>query len=120
MPKFMTSIIVVSTLLWTFLIYLVVGTLPNSYSTIFLFLGVLFFATGFTLSIPFYFIYRKKLPNFTNTKLLYRKSLKWGTFIGFGVVGTAFLKALNLINPLNVGLFFLLYAGIFFQTKGKR
>jgi len=85
-----------------------------------MFLGVLFLCLGLTLSFPFYFIYTKTLPNFTNLKLLYRKGLKWGMFISFGITGLLFLKALNLINLLNAGLFGLLWVGIFFQIKGKK
>ena len=45
-----------------------------------------------------------------------------GGFIGsfFGVAGFGFLKALNLVNPLNAGLFGLLYLGIFIQLRGWR
>ena len=120
MPKFIKFVVVLAVLLWVWLAFLVLKTLPNSYVSIFLFLGVLFLALSFTISLPFYFIYCKKLPNFTNLKLLYRKSLKWGMFISFGVVGLLFLKALNLINLLNSGLFGLLWIGIFFQIKGKK
>lgn len=120
MPKFIKFVGVVTILLWSLFIFLVLSTLPNSYTNIFMFLSVLFLCLGFSFSFPFYFIYTKKLPNFTNLKLLYRKGLKWGMFISFGITGLAFLKALNLINPLNAGLFILLYIGIFFQIKGKR
>jgi len=120
MPKFIKFVGVLTILLWSLLITLVFTTLPNSYTSIFMFLVVLFLCLGFTLSLPFYFIYTKKLPNFINLKLLYRKGLKWGMFISFGVVCFLFLKALNLINLLNIGLLLLFYIGIFFQIKGKR
>lgn len=120
MPKFIKFIAVVTVLLWGWLTFLINKTMPSSYTSIFLFLSVLFLALSFSFSFPFYVIYKKRLPNFTNLKLLYRKSLKWGMFISFGVVGIAFLKALNLINLLNAGLFALLWVGIFFQIKGKK
>jgi len=120
MPKFIKFPIVVNVFLWALWIYLLLGTSPGSYKPIFLFLGVLFLALGLTLSFPFYFIYHKKLSNFTNLKLLYRRGLKWGMFISFGVAGFGFLRALNLVNLLNAGLFGLLYLGIFIQLRGWR
>lgn len=120
MPKFIKFFLVVNALLWGWWVFLLLGTTPSSYNPIFLFLGVLFFSLGLTLSFPFYLIYRKKLPKFTNLKLLYRRALKWGMFISFGIIGLAFLRALNLINILNAGLFGLLYVGIFVQIKGKK
>ncbi|MFZ2664372.1 MAG: hypothetical protein WAX66_03350 [Patescibacteria group bacterium] len=120
MPKFIKFIGVLTIFLWSLFITLVLTTLPNSYTNIFMFLAVLFLCLGFTLSLPFYFIYIKKYPNFINLKLLYRKGLKWGMFVSFGITGLLFLKALNLINLLNTGLLGLLWIGIFFQIKGKR
>lgn len=120
MPKFIKFVGVINILLWSLFIFLVLTTLPNSYTNIFLFLSVLFLSLGFTFSFPFYLFYTKKLPNFTNLKLLYRKGLKWGMYLSFGITGFLFLKALNLINLLNAGLFLLLFIGIFFQIKGKK
>jgi len=120
MPKFIVFMLVLTVFLWGCLAYLIFSTLPSTYTNIFMFLGVLFLCLGLTLSFPFYFIYTKQLPNFTNLKMLYRKGLKWGMFISFGITGLLFLKALNLINLLNAGLFGLLWVGIFFQIKGKK
>ena len=120
MPKFVKFLIVVNILLWGFWIYLLLGTKASSYDSIFLFLGVLFVSLSLSLSFPLSFIFHKTHPNFTNPRLLYRRGLKWGTFVSFGVIGIAFLRAFNLVNLLNVGLFSLLYFGIFFQIKGKK
>lgn len=120
MPKFLITITTLVVILWGILVYLILGTQPNNYTSIFLFLIVLFLTLSFTFSIPIYFFLRKKLPKFEYIKLLYRKGLKWGMFFSLGIMGGLFLKALNLLNLLNFGLFLLLYIGIFYQTVGKK
>lgn len=120
MPKFLVTIFVFSTALWITLVYLLLNTQPSTYTSIFLFVIILFLTLSFTLSIPIYFFFKKKLPKFEAKKLLYRKGLKWGMFLSFGIVGTLFLKALDLLNLLNFGLFLLLYAGLLWQTIGKK
>jgi len=121
MPKYVKFLMFVCILLWWWWLYLLFfGILPNSYREIFFFLGVLFFALGLTFSFLFYFIYLKKYPNFTDMRVLFRRALKWGFFVSFGVIGLAFLKALNIINLLNAGLFALLYIATFVQLLGKR
>ena len=120
MPKFLITIITLVGILWGILVYLIFGTQPNNYTSIFLFLIILFLTLSFTFSIPVFFFLKKKFPKFEVIKLLYRKGLKWGMFFSLGITGGLFLKALNLINLLNFGLFLLLYIGIFYQTLGKR
>lgn len=120
MPKFLVTILVFTSVLWVTLVYLLLNTQPSTYTSIFLFIIILFLTLSFTLSIPIYFFLKKRFPRFKEIKLLYRKGLKWGMFISFGIVGTLFLKALNLLNLLNFGLFLLLYAGLLWQTIGKK
>ncbi len=120
MPKFIKFLIVINVVLWLLWGYIILSSNPSSYKNIFLFLFILFFALSLTISFPISYIHHKRLPNFTSPRILYRQGLKWGMFFSFGVVGLAFLKALNLINFLNAGLFILLYVGIFFQIRGKK
>ena len=96
------------------------ATAPSSFYNIFVFLSLLFVALSFTFSIPIYFFLYKMAPSFTNLKILYRRALRWGTFFSFGVIGTLGLKAFNLINMLNYGLFLILYISVFFSIKGRR
>jgi hypothetical protein len=120
MPKYVKFLMFICFLLWGWWVYLLFfGISPDSYREIFLFLGVLFFALGLTFSFIFYFIYLKKYPNFVDMRVLFRRGLKWGFFVSFGVIGAAFLKALNLINVLNAGLFGLLYLATFIQLRGR-
>lgn len=121
MPKFFRFSLIITIILWWFWLYLLFfGISPSTYKEIFIFLGVLFFSLGLTLSFPFYFIYIKKYPKFTDVRMLFKRALKWGFYISFGVVGIAFLDAFKIITLLNTGLFGLLYIGIFFQLKGKK
>ena len=120
MPKFFYSVILILLLSWGGVILLVLKGSPDTYPSIFSFLIVFFISLGFSLSIPFYSFLKRKTPEFTNINLLYRKGLKYGMFIAFGITGVAFLRAFRILSLLNVGLFVLLYLGIFYQLKSKR
>jgi len=119
MQKFLYSVIFVTVLTWSGFFYLIFKIAPTSYPIIFLFLLDLFVAIASLVSIPLYFIFEKKFTGFVDKRKLYRRALKWAFFISFGVVGLLFLKALNLINLLNLGLFLLLYLGIYTQTRTR-
>jgi hypothetical protein len=120
MPKFFYSVIFIVILAWGLLTYIVLGGSPDTYPSIFLFIIALFIALGFSLSVPIYVSMRRKNPGFANDNLVYRKSLKYGLFISLGISGVAFLRAFRILSLLNVGLFMLLYLGIFYQLKSKR
>jgi len=121
MPKFIKFSLVVNLLLWGLWFYLLfIGILPNSYREIFLFLSVLFLAMGLTFSFPFYFFYKKKYKNFTDLGILYKKALKWGFFVSFGVVAIAIMEAFHILTLLNVALLALLYLGFFVQLRGRK
>jgi len=120
MPKFSYSITTFLILSWGLLIYMVFKGSPDTYVSIFLFLFMLFITSGLSLSVPLFHLLKRKTPEFGNDNLLYRKGLKYGTFIAFGITGVAFLRAFKILSLLNVGLFMLLYLGIFYQLKSKR
>jgi hypothetical protein len=120
MPKFVRTIIVLAVVSWVFVAILIIQSAPNSYLNIALFLTTLYIALDSTLCIPFYLVYRKRLVNFRDQKVLFKMSSKWPALISFCLVGLLFLKAFNLINLLNAGLFALLCTGIFFQIKGRK
>jgi len=120
MPKFFYSVILILLIAWGGLIALILKGSPDTYPSIFLFLFMLFIALGFSLSIPFYIYLKRKTPEFTNINLLYKKGLKYGMFVAFGLTGLAFLRAFRILSLLNIGLFMLLYLGIFYQLKSKR
>jgi hypothetical protein len=120
MPKFFYSVIFAVLLSWGFIAYLVLVVPAGSYTAILLFITVLFVALSLSLSIPIYFYLKKKNPDFLNKNLLYRRSFKYSAFIAFGISGIAFLRAFKIISLLNMGLFMLLYVGIFYQLKSKR
>lgn len=120
MPKFIWTVLVFSLISWGFLVTLVLKYSPDSYLNITMFLIAVYTSLYSSLSIPFYLISKKRLPNFTDQKVLFRMSAKWPAFISFATVGMLFLKAFHLINLLNTGLFALLCIGIFFQIKGRK
>lgn len=120
MPKFFYSVIILLVVSWGFVFYLVGKVDPSSYIPIFIFIAALYISMSLTLSVPIYFLLKRKKPSFLSENLLYRKSLKYGSFISFGISGIAFLRAFKIVSLLNAGLFMLLYLGIFYQLKGKR
>lgn len=120
MPKFVRTVAVLTVLMWGVLAFIVFYIPSDTYLNILSFLAILYIALHGTLSIPFYLIYKKRLPNFTDQRLLYRMGTKWSAFLSFIVIGILFLKAFHLINLLNAGLFALLCIGILFQVKGRK
>ncbi len=52
--------------------------------------------------------------------ILYKRALKYGFLISFGLIGIALMQAFNIVTVLNVSLFALLYVGVFMQVGGKR
>ena len=121
MPKFVKFSFVLTILLWGFWLFLLfLGISPSTYQEIFLFLGVLFFCLGFSFSFPFYFVYLKKYPKFTDLRMLFKRALKWGFFISFGVVVFSFLLAFHLVTALNLFLVGVFLIAMFFQLKGRR
>jgi hypothetical protein len=119
MPKFIYSIYLFMVLSWAAVFFMILNTKPESPLPIVLMLLFLFFALGFTFSIPVFIGYKKLHPTFTDQRSLYRKGFKWGFYLAFGVVGIAFLKAFELLQPLNVVLFVLFYAILSVQLKGR-
>ncbi len=118
MPSFLWTIVFFCIFLWSCFGYILVWLAPTSFSTIIGFLGVFFLATSFTLSLPLFFLIRAKSYHaVTNTRTIYRRALAWGGFGSFGVTGLFTLRAFDIFNILNGGLFCLLYIGIYFYLK---
>jgi hypothetical protein len=120
MPKFLYSIIFLTVILWVFFGYFGTVMPPNSPINILSFLIFFFLAISFTLSLFFYFI-RVKLPKcFPDKRTVYKRCMRWGFYLGFGIAGTMALKAFGLITPLNYSLFGVFLIALFFQLKAAR
>jgi len=118
MPRFFVSVFVLVFILWGVFLYLLLKTAPVSFSSIFIFLVVLFLALGMSLSIPGFFILRaKSRAGYFIPKEVFRRSLKWSMFVSFGVIGFLSLRAFDILNMLNGGLFFLLYSVSYFYLR---
>jgi hypothetical protein len=120
MPKFLYTIIVLSTVFWALFVRHVYYTEPDSLERVLIFLLLLFLALMSTLSLPIYFYFHAKAPTFSNLRFLYRKSIKWSTYIALGVVFYLGLDAFNLDNIVNVTLFLIVYILAFLQMRTKR
>ncbi|HNS71231.1 MAG TPA: hypothetical protein PKK07_00730 [bacterium] len=105
---------------WSTFLYVVFQVWPGNYSSIFLFIFTLFLALGFTISLFVYKFLRKKNPGFTNYQYQLKNAMKYGFYISFGISGLALLRAFKIMSLLNIGLFMLLYLGIYYQLRNKR
>lgn len=125
MPKFLYTIIFLMVTFWTLLIrqLFLVDPLPSgktNIDAILVFLLLLFLALVTTLSLPIYFIYHKRAPTFSNLRFLYRKSLRWATFLSFGIVFYLGLRVFDLDTVINIFLFLVVYTLIFLQLRSSR
>ncbi len=119
MPKFIYSVYLFMALSWAAVIFVIFNTKPTSTPAIMLFLFFLFFALGFTLSVPTFIGYQKLHPTFTAQRGLYRKGLKWGFYLSFGITGLSLLKAFDLLQVINIVLFVLFYILLSTQLRGR-
>ena len=113
MPKFMYTVIITIVVLWGVLYKILTTIPPESTGIIVVFLVLLFLVVTLTISLPTYFVFYKKAPRGANLRDTYRKALKLGGYIGLGTVIFLTLGAANLLNPINIVLFAVLYALVF-------
>jgi len=120
MPKFIYTIILLSALFWFLFGRHVYLTEPVSLDAVLIMLLLLFLALMSTLSLPIYFYLHAKAPTFSNLRFLYRKSIKWSTYLAFGAVFYMGLRAFKLDNIVNITLFLIMYVLAFLQMRTKR
>ncbi|MBN1162862.1 hypothetical protein JXA34_03930 [Patescibacteria group bacterium] len=119
MYNFLYSVIIVNIVLWVCVLLVLLFVPPNTFINIFVFLFLAMLAIGVTASLSI-FKFRTSKQQWSGPRLLFRKSLRWGIFVGFFVAGTLGFKAFDLINPLNYGLFMLINLGIYFWLRSIR
>jgi len=110
---------------WTLLMkhWFLVDPIPEGktdVNAVLIFLLLLFLALITTLSIPIYYFFHKRAPTFSNLRYLYRKSLKWSTFLSFGLILYMGLRAFNLDTTINTFLFLVMYVLMFLQMRSSR
>jgi hypothetical protein len=93
---------------------------PDSLQNVALLLLFLFFAATLTLSIMLYFFFYRQAQKYTNLRMVYRRGLKWSIYISLGLVFILGMRALDVYNLLNLGLFIILYYAIYLQIRTKR
>ena len=120
MPKFFYTVIVGALMAWTWLFILGSEIVPDSGIHILVFMFSFFIATGITLTCTtfVYFNYRASL--FMNRHILFRRSLKYGYFMGFFITGILTLRVFELATALNYVLFTILCLVLYKQFKGSR
>ena len=125
MPKFLYTIILLAIIFGTLLarqIFLV-NPLPEGNMDVnatLIFFLLLFLTANTLLSLPIYFILHARAPTFSNLRFLYRKALRWSTFLSFGAVFYLGLVAFKLNTIINVFLFLVMYVLIFLQLRSSR
>ena len=111
---FVNFMLFVSGVLWLLL------KSPDSLVAIFFFLLLLFGNFTFFFSYPIYFINIRKKHHQGLEKKVYRISLKWGGLSAFLICGILGLKAFDLWNILNIGLFISLWIAILMGMRKNR
>lgn len=109
MPKFIYTILIFDVAVWGIIVKFVFDNKPDLIANVSLFLILLLIALSLTFSIPIYFYFYKKSPTFTNLRFIFRKSLKYGFYIGLCVCLLFVLKFLHVLTVLNAFLFVVLY-----------
>jgi hypothetical protein len=120
MPKFLYTIILLAALFWGLFIRHAYLTEPNSLDNVLIFHMLLLLALMLTLSLPIYIYFHIKAPTFSNLRFLYRKSIKWSTYLSLGVISFMILRAFRLDNIVNISLFLIMYVLAFLQMRTKR
>lgn len=125
MPKFLYTIVFLAAIFWTLLVrqFFFVDPFIESalnVDAVLIFILLLFLALNTTLSLPIYFFFHIKAPTFSNLRFLYRKALKWSTFLSFGVCFYLGLRVFDLDTIINVFLFLVTYVLIFLQLRSSR
>lgn len=120
MPKFLYTVVTFAAITWWVLIKIVTKYPPEGNLLILGVLLLVFLAIASTVSIPGYFFFKRKAPDFTNLRVLYRRSLKV-SFVAAGcITGFLVLRAFALDTALNLTLFLILCVMIvlhFFSNK---
>ena len=119
MPRFLYTMAGLDLILWILWFRILVKIRPESPVNIIIFLSVLFAALTLLLSLPIYKRLHKKSPQFTNLRVIYRRSLKWAMFYGGAITILMALRAFKVINPVTLGLFAVLIITIFYHMKKK-
>lgn len=120
MPKFLYTIVTFAAITWWILIKIVTKYPPEGNLLILGVLLLVFLAITSTISIPGYFFFKQKAPDFTNLRVLYRRSFKVAVITSGCITGFLTLRAFALDTALNLTLFLILCVMIvlhFFSSK---
>jgi hypothetical protein len=120
MPKFLYTVTFFTIGFWAAVAFVIYRLPPATFLNILILLVLLFFALSLSLSLLLFAYYSKRLPPKTDSHVLYKKNLKWGLFISFGIIGFMTLRAFTLVNIFTGGLFLLFYVALYFQFKNPR
>jgi hypothetical protein len=119
MPSFLRKNIFLNSIFWLICIAYLGMVSPDDFFRIAIFLGLFFVSVSLSFSFVCFSNLRKRIDR-TGDRLVYKKSLRWGAFIGFLTTGSLGFAALDLINFVNYGLFLLFCLGIYFWLKSLR
>ncbi len=114
MPKFIYTILIIDVAVWGIIAKFIFGSKPDTIVNIIIFLSLLLVALTLTFSMPIYFYFYRKSPTFTNLRFIFRKSLKYGFYIGLCVCLILVLKFLHVLTVLNAVLFLVLYFSVLY------
>lgn len=120
MPKFFFTHLFLVLLTWLGLLFWLSSTVPDDGINTFVSAVGFFLTIGTTLASLFFLWFNYRLPSFSNKRIIYLRSIKYGFFTSFFVMGLLTLKVFRIANPAVVVLFILLSFMLYSSIKGKR
>lgn len=119
MPKFIYTIAISTVVSWYGIYIFIKNNEPDGVITIAVFLLLLFSSLLLFLSIPFYYFFHSRAPSFSNLRYLYRKSVKWASFLSFSTVFMLGLKMFGLASWINTILFIIIMIIVYLRFNSK-
>lgn len=93
---------------------------PDSSRHILFFMLSLFVSIGISLTAGIFMYLNYRASLFMDRHVIFKKSLRYGYFLGFFITGILTLRAFDLATPLNYFLFTFLCLVLYKQFKSSR
>lgn len=120
MPKFFYTVILATLAAWAGVFIVGSEIVPDSSPHILIFMFSLLVAVGISLTACVFVYLNRRASLFMDRHVLFKKSLKYGYFLGFFIVGILTLRVFDIATPLNYFLFTFLCLVLYKQFKSSR
>jgi len=119
MPRFLYSVTLLDLLSLLFLFKIITTEKPEDTSVIAVVLFLIWAIVFLTSSIGIFFINRCKAPVLSNSKLVYRKGLRYALGLATLITSLCGLKVSGLFNAMNVSLVVLLCLSVLVKSRNR-